>query len=219
MAKQKKQLFALFLLLLIPSLFAQEFRCGLTVVFYGEKVYHTVKIDEQCWLRENLDIGTILKSRQRSTNNNVIEKYCYEDVPLNCIKYGALYSWSESMKYSKVEGSQGICPSGWHIPTISEFEDLITAVDDDGNALKESGIGSGNGIGTNRSGFSALLSGLKESNGKFEQLNLASFIWSSSQESSLHSYYLRINSFFEDAFIHLYYPGVAMSVRCLKDEK
>ena len=49
---------------------------GLETVDYSGLVYHTVQIGDQCWLRENINIGIMLMSNQSQTNNNVIEKYC-----------------------------------------------------------------------------------------------------------------------------------------------
>ncbi|MCB9250262.1 MAG: hypothetical protein H6613_17780 [Ignavibacteriales bacterium] len=60
-----------------------------------------------------------------------------------------------------------MCPNGWHIPSRSEFETLKNEVGSDGNALKAIGEGNGNGLGTNTSGFSALLSSNREEDGTF----------------------------------------------------
>jgi uncharacterized protein (TIGR02145 family) len=128
-------------------------------VTYEGKTYNTVQVGNQCWLRENLDVGTRIDGSQDQTNNSTIEKYCYNNNPANCTMYGGLYQWNEIMQYTTIAGTQGICPSGWHIPTCDEFQTLKTAVGSDGNALKEIGQGSGDGAGTNISGFSALLAG------------------------------------------------------------
>ncbi|MCK7527278.1 MAG: fibrobacter succinogenes major paralogous domain-containing protein [Ignavibacteriales bacterium] len=55
--------------------------------------------------------------------------------------------------------AKGICPEGWHIPTLSELQILSNIVKVEVNALKAVGQGSGDGAGTNTSGFSALLVG------------------------------------------------------------
>jgi len=125
------------------------------------KVYNTVLIGSQCWLRENLNIGTRIDGSQVQTSNSMIEKYCYNDDPDKCETYGGLYQWNEAMQYSTIEGTQGICPDGWHIPTKVEFQILQTFVGADGNALKAIGQGTGLGAGTNTSGFSALLAGYR----------------------------------------------------------
>jgi hypothetical protein len=75
------------------------------------------------------------------TANDTIEKYCYNDDPLNCALYGGLYQWNEAMQWSTTPGTQGICPPGWHIPTYAEFQTLSSSVGGDGNALKAIGQG------------------------------------------------------------------------------
>ena len=117
-------------------------------VFYGGKNYNTVKIGTQCWLKENLDI-----------DNVNIEKYCYDNNPIYCQEYGGLYTWDEAMQYNSITEKNDICPIGWHIPTLDEFQVLYDKLDGDGNALKEIGQGEGIAAGTNTSGFSALLTG------------------------------------------------------------
>ena len=60
------------------------------------------------------------------TNNDIIEKYCFGNLSASCttLGYGGLYQWDEAMQYVTTPGTQGICPTGWHIPTIEEFEIL-----------------------------------------------------------------------------------------------
>ncbi|MEI7485624.1 MAG: PEGA domain-containing protein, partial [Ignavibacteriota bacterium] len=86
-------------------------------ITYANKIYNIVKTGSQCWLKENLDIGMMIDGKQDAVNNGKIEKYCYDNDPDNCAKYGGLYQWNEAMAYSTNPGSKGICPDGWHIPT------------------------------------------------------------------------------------------------------
>ncbi len=92
--------------------------------YYEGKVYHSVEIGDQCWMRESLDVGTMISHPTQPGNNGIIEKYCLDNNPDNCEKYGALYNWGEMMNYSYEPGTQGICPSGWHIPTNDDWEYL-----------------------------------------------------------------------------------------------
>ena len=53
---------------------------GISSVTYGGKTYNTVQIGNQCWFRENLNIGTKIDGVQEQTNNGAVEKYCYNDL-------------------------------------------------------------------------------------------------------------------------------------------
>ncbi|MGB5289525.1 MAG: FISUMP domain-containing protein [Ignavibacteriaceae bacterium] len=195
------------------------FICGASKVKYGGKDYNTVLIGDQCWLKENLDVGTMINSTIHSTNDSIIEKYCYDNLPANCDTYGGLYQWNEAMQYVQTEGAQGICPEGWHIPTEVEFNDLYSAVGGDGNAIKAIGQGSGSGAGTNTSGFSALLGGNKETSSSFMHLLMRGHFWSSSLRVS-DSYVYRIYLWDDRPDISPFRSPVAtygFSVRCIKN--
>ena len=154
---------------------------GISTVAYSGETYNTVQVGSQCWLRENLDVGTRINGIQAQSNNGTIEKYCYSDNAANCTFYGGLYSWDEAMQYSTASGTKGICPAGWHIPTMTEFQTLSNTVGGDGNALKAKGQGSVSGTGTNTSGYSALLAGYRNDGGGFGYLGYYAFFWSSTE--------------------------------------
>ncbi len=92
---------------------------GIPTVTYEGQIYNTVQIGSQCWFRENLNVGIRVNGGSYQTNNGQIEKVCYYHEPGYCEIYGGLYCWEEMMQYSTLEGSQGICPTGWHIPTAA----------------------------------------------------------------------------------------------------
>jgi len=73
---------------------------GIPTVTYQGQVYNTVLIGSQCWLKENLNVGTMINGSQNQTNNSTIEKYCYDNDPANCDEYGGLYQWDEMMQYT-----------------------------------------------------------------------------------------------------------------------
>lgn len=192
------------------------FICGVSKVSYGGKDYNTVLIGSQCWLKENLDVGAMINGYTNSTNDSTIEKYCYGNAPSSCNTYGGLYQWNEAMQYSTTPGTQGICPPGWHLPTLAEFQTLSSSVGGDGNALKAIGQGTGGGAGTNTSGFSALLAGIRSNSGSFGGLGSFTRFWSST-ESATNAYRLDlVNSgstvtFASDA------KDFGFSVRCIRD--
>jgi uncharacterized protein (TIGR02145 family) len=185
---------------------------------YAGKTYHTIKIGSQYWLKENLDVGTMIQGTDTAKNNGIIEKYCYNNDTNNCNTYGALYQWNEAMQYTTTPGIKGICPIGWHIPTKAEFETLIATVDSNGNALKAEGQGSGVGAGTNTSGFSALLAGYSYYDYLFSNLGYSTFFWTSTEDYTnnaydMYLYYLSSNIYYYNSA----YEDCGFSVRCVKD--
>ena len=152
--------------------------CGAPFAYAG-KIYNTVQIGTQCWMKENLDVGTQIQGTQVPQNNQIIEKYCFNNDPGNCATYGGLYLWSEALQYQAVSGVQGVCPNGWRMPTKGDLETLFNVgARQDARALKAVGAGDG----TNTTGFSALLAGLRTSGGNFGDFNNFAFFQSSTEE-------------------------------------
>jgi len=180
--------------------------CPATFTYQGQ-VYKAVLIGNQCWMAENLNIGEMINGKLDMTNNGVVEKYCYSNDPGNCEIYGGLYQWSEMMEYNTIAGVQGICPSGWHIPTDDEWKILEGTVDsryfvgdpiwnetgfigyDAGEKLKSATGWDSGGNGTNDFGFNALPGGYRNTDGNFGELNRGALFWPSSEFSSSTAWY------------------------------
>jgi uncharacterized protein (TIGR02145 family) len=218
---------------------------GIPTVIYGGQTYHTVQIGTQCWLRENMNVGTMINnlsggvgSDGNQSNNSQIEKYCYNDDSTYCATYGGLYQWAEAVQYQNgatnttspspalTRNVQGICPSGWHIPSLVEFQTLSTAVNNNGNALKAVGQGSApdGGAGTNTSGFSALLAGRRNDNSNFDYLGgSTSFLggntsfWSSTEGGADSARYMNLGYGGSRVVWDVDGKDYGFSVRCLKD--
>ena len=203
---------------------------GVATVDYGGKIYNTIQIGTQCWLKENLDIGTRINGSQNQTNNsptNFIEKYCYNDLDANCVTYGGLYEWAEAVQYKNgatnssspsptfTGNIQGVCPTGWHIPTSAEYQGLKTTVSNNGNSLKAIGQGSGGGTGTNTSGFSALLAGFN--NYSFYSIGSDTHLWTSTEYLASYSVDIRMDYTTSDIAFDNFEKSYGYSVRCLKD--
>lgn len=189
-----------------------------SVIYFGKK-YNTVQIGSQCWFKENLDVGEMIQGVQNQSNNQKIEKYCYNNDTANCRIYGGFYIWDEALQYDTKEKVQGICPPGWHIPTKAELYDtLSSAVKGDGNSLKREDQGQGSGKGTNGSGFSALLAGYRNDNeGSFSGLGFDAHFWSSTERSASTAYYIVLYYDFSTIYLSSSYKTLGLSVRCLKN--
>ena len=178
------------------------------VIDYDGNFYNTVQIGGQCWMKENLNTT-------RDAGGNDIGRMCYNNTFENCELYGGLYTWTTMMNGSagsngNPSGVQGICPTGWHIPSDAEWTELTdylinTYVDitagNVGNKLKScrqvnSPLGGdcsttahprwnshSTHYGTNDFGFSALPGGYYYG-GSYYNLGSSGYWWSSTEISS-----------------------------------
>ncbi|MCD4681212.1 MAG: fibrobacter succinogenes major paralogous domain-containing protein [Bacteroidales bacterium] len=217
------------------------FYCGVDVITDSRdgKSYKTVQMGNQCWMAENLNIGNMINATQSMSDNSIIEKYCYDNIPSYCDRYGGLYQWNEMMDYVTTAGVNGICPKGWHLPIYSEWETLTNFIgglsNPSGNKLKScrqvnSPLGgdcntsyhprwreSATSYGTDDYGFSMLPSGFKGSGNSFNIIGVWSAVWTSSVYSSGDAYYLYVHVDHGDIIFQHYPQHTGLAVRCLKD--
>ncbi len=210
------------------------------------QTYNTVKIGNQWWMAENLNIGTRIDGINDQTNNAIIEKYCYNDLTSNCALYGGLYQWDEMIQFAPsdtgtIGTTQGVCPTGWHIPTHHEWTTLERAVctsgtcdtdfpydyttmgwlgTDEGGKLKESGTShwlSPNEGATNSSGFTALPGGYRTSDGSFSVLGYYAFFWSATESDASNAWRRRL--YYDNAGVTRYSinKSIGFCVRCVQD--
>jgi len=198
---------------------------GIPTITYEGQVYNTIQIGDQCWLKENLNVGTRINGNLVQTDNSNIEKYCYDNLESNCGIYGGLYMWDELMQYSTQEGATGICPTGWHIPTDEEFttlSDLLGGLEVAGGKMKESGTihwSSPNTGASNESGFTGLPGGSHDNDGNFYSLGTDGFFWTSTQSNSTASWERALNYEDEAVFSYSNSKVYGFSVRCLKNSQ
>lgn len=188
-----------------------------TLLWMG-KVYHKVKIGSQTWLKENLDAGVMIHSSQNQSDNGIIEKYYYNNDSINYSYLGGLYQWNEAMAYRKEPGNRGICPPGWHIATASDIDTLLEEVNYNTNSLKALGTGTGEGMGTNSSGFSMLPAGGLAI--QFGGYGTAAHYWTSTEYDP--QSVLEWSVYFFDGFSdwgnnYRNKKEYAFSIRCVKD--
>ncbi|KAA3625445.1 MAG: hypothetical protein DWQ02_21790 [Bacteroidetes bacterium] len=215
--------------------------CG-DLLSYAGKDYATVQIGGQCWMAENLNIGTMLEGVLESHNNGVIEKYCYNNDPSNCDIYGGLYSLYEVLGYNippAGTSNQGLCPTGWHIPTDDEWMQLEGTVEPQygypdpeweklGFRGSEIGIklkstyGWNNGNGTDEFGFNALPAGQRDHDASgfdfYHQGDIA-FFWSSTFYLPFVAYAKerQLWGILDNSYRGNEVTGLGYSVRCIKD--
>lgn len=191
------------------------------------QLYKTVQIGDQIWMAENLNIGVFVESIERENtaethsdvhNNGTIEKYCYLNDTAYCETYGGLYDWNEMMNYVTTEGTQGICPDGWHIPTDQEWKDLEIYLGLEGSEADEigwRGMDQGSMLVHPQIGFNALYAGWRGSNtGKFFSINGRGYFWTSTESLAR-----VIETWNPQIMRDSYFKANGFSVRCVKDSK
>jgi uncharacterized protein (TIGR02145 family) len=204
---------------------AVVFVCGTDTVEDADgNEYDTVEVGDQCWMAENIRVGTKLAAgTTEPSNNETIEKWCYNNDSAICATDGGLYSWDEAMQYSEIEGAQGICPTDWHIPKDSELYALENYLKDAEQTCDASRNGSYDcstaGTKLRPEGSSNLdfpLAGNRYEDGSFDYRTSYASIWSSS-ESDDSAWVRDLSS--EDTAISRYsdIKAKGFSIRCLKD--
>jgi len=209
------------------------FTCGVsTVDDDGGKTYHTLAIGKQCWLSTNLDYDN--GCSDVTWVNESDQGWCGYQQGSSLKNEGLLYQWSAAMNGTSTEGAQGLCPSGWHIPTDKEQHILENYLATDtcnstrsetevysleswdcapaGTALKKGGS----------SGFDWLLTSFRMSDGKFKPSDVVGPLWSSSaKEETAWSRFLRRGFLSAQGGKSIKRVTInksrAFPVRCLKD--
>lgn len=136
------------------------------------QTYKTISFD-------NALSGTTVTWMAQNLNFKMQGSYAYNDNESYRKALGLLYTW---------EAAKKACPSGWHLPTNTEWSMLISEFGDfdkAGEALKNNVGWNDNGNGTNSSGFSALPGGMRYRDGSYENRGESGNWWSSSLEPQI----------------------------------
>jgi len=191
------------------ELFVSKSENGIFVDSRDSHTYKLVKIGKQIWMAENLAFNTTVGNR-----------YVYNFDSNNLKTYGMLYNW---------EAAKSACPDGWHLPSNTEWEELVDylgGTDVAGGKMKTITLWTQPNTGaTNESGFSALPSGYFSPNNSpyFYNMGRLTFFWSSTKADDFMGYQMAFArqldhnsaSFSNDNNAMATVFGI--SVRCVKD--
>ena len=165
--------------------------------------FKTVKIGEQVWMAENLNIETAGSK-------------CYDNKPENCQKYGRLYDWNTA---------KTACPSGWHLPTFEEWEVLEKTAGGKiaGKYLKAKSGWNNNkgksGNGEDKFGFSAVPGGYSDGS-SFDGVSYMGGWWSATEYGDAAAFTRNMGYDYEN--IDYYNRGTSKgyfeSVRCIQGD-
>ncbi|MDD2550670.1 MAG: FISUMP domain-containing protein [Bacteroidales bacterium] len=202
-------------------------------------VYKTVTIGSQVWMAENLRyLPSVVGPSAASDTKPYYYVYGYEGTDVaeakakeNYKTYGVLYNWSAAMagaepSETNPSGVKGVCPTGWHLPSVAEWTELIEFMGGQDKAaaqLKEAGTihwaGPNAGV-TNESGFTALPGGYRLRDGGYAYINDSGYWWGATEykDNNANAYYWKMNFDSDEVFR---YPGgktIGFSVRCIRDK-
>jgi uncharacterized protein (TIGR02145 family) len=241
-------------------IFYNPMTAGLILADIDGNTYRTVTVGTQTWMAENLrtthyaDGTPIPKAADQAdwaALTDESEAYCWynNDSARNANPFGALYTWAAAMKGAPSStavpsGIQGVCPTGWHLPSDAEFTTLVSYLL--ANGYNYDGTTTGNKIGKaiadtsrwqasvgegtvgnsdypayrNKSGLSAVPGGYRDQWGTFFFLGGESHWWSATEYSSFSSevrslFYYSVD--FNKLPPSCYYKKNGFSVRCMKD--
>ena len=244
------------------------FHCGIsTVTDHEGNVYATVQIGNQCWMRDNLRTTTspstgtyLIPSANTGYTYTGKQAFWYnnDSVTYATLNYGLLYNWNAAVDTfntaygeTSVDSSssnavsvsfnghrRGICPAGWHLPSVAEWTQLSDYVgarseytcDGDSNYIAKALASTegwytdtteicavGNDQSANNStGFSAVPAG--HCNGSsFGSVGYYTYFWLSTQNSSDNAYRSALHYSSADVYMNPYGKSPGRSVRCLRD--
>jgi len=211
-------------------------------------IYSLIKIGNQVWMQENLkttkyqngdDIGTTSPATL-DISAEITPKYqwAFGGDEANAAIYGRLYT-----KYVTVD-SRNVCPAGWHVPSSTEFYELVNYLAQNGHNYDEESTNYQNKLGkaiasqsnwtaqdwepaapgfnsatNNSSGFTGLPSGVRSipANGFSDMGGMAAWWSSSSSEDDL-GYALNIQFFQIAAQVGQHGDtNLGFSIRCIRD--
>jgi uncharacterized protein (TIGR02145 family) len=202
-------------------------------------VYKTVQIGSQTWMAENLRttrypdadvIRNVTVDGTWGALTKADKAYCYyKDNPGLTCSFGALYTWSAAMdgagsSTASPSGVQGVCPTGWHLPSQAEWTTLINVLEGSsiaGGKMKETGTShwSGTNVGaTNDFGFTGLPAGLRYSFGAFFGNSLYEGYWSTDESSADNAWVIGLSTFSGEIIKNSTFGKKSgISVRCIRN--
>jgi uncharacterized protein (TIGR02145 family) len=165
------------------------------------KTYRVITIGGRHWMAENL-------------NHQTLGSWCYNGNYYNCEKYGSLYDWYKAIN---------VCPSGWHLPTETEWNELIMVAGGGERAVArklkaKKGWYGIFGNGTDAYGFSALPGGQRKIGGYFTDIDKKGFWWTKSESDNYgHDGYVRSIHSNNTMYETLLFKEDSFSVRCVQN--
>ncbi|MBT6765446.1 MAG: hypothetical protein HOA90_13040, partial [Prolixibacteraceae bacterium] len=212
--------------------------------------YDVVKIGNQIWMAENLKyLPSVVGPGTGSETSPYYYVYDYDGTVVAEAKatahystYGVLYNWPATMNgaissTANPSGVQGVCPTGWHLPSDAEWTELSDYLIANGYGYGGSGDDIAKSLATtsnwsasatpgspgndpasnNSSGFSALQGGYRGSTGSFSEVGDHGYWWSATEEEGSHAWTRHLHYRGSDVGRYYDFKEHGFSVRCIRD--
>jgi uncharacterized protein (TIGR02145 family) len=159
------------------------------------KKYRTIKIGNQTWMAENLNVETP-------------DSWCYEDNADNCKKYGRLYTW---------DAATSACPVGWHLPISNEWGGMVSFASGQETAGTKLKSRPPDWDGTDDLGFSALPGGYCAKDVSCYNLGSGGYWWTNTKYDSDLAFDYRMDAGNASVDKNYFDKDLGRSVRCVQD--
>jgi len=194
---------------------------------YEGNIYNTVRLGNQEWMNRNLETNYFSNGDKIKTTDPPNLNIEQEDKPVyqwaagysNQVipnDYGRLYTW-----YTATD-SRNLCPMGWHLPSLDEWNELLVHVGGDTVLVGELRhyywkYNNPGYEGATEGSFCARKPGFRSANGKLERRSYVSYWWSGAEASSVKVYTIYCGDDTERVRLFERNKKNGYSVRCVKD--
>lgn len=181
--------------------------------------FKSVKIGNQYWMTENLDVdcylnGDSIPQIQNSKDWEDLQTgaWCYYDNDSeNGKKFGKIYNWFA------INDKRGLAPKGFKVASFEDWKSLFENLGEDVEYKLKSNHGWEDGNGNNESKLNIYPGGFRMYRGIFIGKDKYTYIWTSTEENENSAVFLNFNNYSDDDVFSFHkFKYLGLYVRCLK---
>jgi uncharacterized protein (TIGR02145 family) len=193
-------------------------------VLYHDDIYPTITIGGQKWMAKDLmtsrySNGDAIEQVENDTTWKYVETgaWCwFNNDSIDHKGFGKLYNWHV------VNDSRNVCPSGWRVPTDSDWAILTSHLGGENTAglklkTRKDKVWKNRVDYGNASGFDAMPGGVRYSNGSFFDKYYFGYYWSSTIDKPGFSWSRVIDNYNDFIIVSVGFQNNGFSIRCLKN--